>query len=480
MALTPEEATKQAKAMHGYREAELSQLNVLRRYWKGRQRLLAVIPSSAPTEVKVMARIARVNIIKIAIDVLAQATFVDGFRGVEGGKPSDTNTKVWDIWQANKMDKGQSGINRATFAYGVAYAVVLPGTRGGKNVPVIRGCSPRALTVLYGDDPDWPVYAWERRSPTSWRLYDSDTVYEFTLPRDDPRGSQFQFVSASEHGAGVTPVVRFLDEEDLDCDDEVTADMQDRYWEKVPTRGQVAPLMDLQDQINLTTFGLLVAQWFSAFKQRWIIGWVPEDEAQRLKAGASLVWTFKDSAQDTDGAGGVKVGEFSQTDLGGYIESREASLRHAATTSQTPVHELLGELVNLSAEALAAAENGHERKVSERKTSLGESYEQVLRLAGDLAGIEVPEDAQVVWRDTSARTFSATVDALGKMVVMLGVPAQEVWEKIPNVTQQDVERWKATAATGDAFAQLNAILERQNKTQAPDSAPPGGTQTYGE
>jgi hypothetical protein len=49
---------------------------------------------------------------------------------------------------------------------------------------------------------------------------------------------------------------------------------------------------------------------------------------------------------------------------------------------------------------------------------------------------------------------------------MLGVPAQELWEQVPGVSQQDVERWKATAATGDAIAQLNALLDAQ-ATPAP-------------
>jgi hypothetical protein len=44
---------------------------------------------------------------------------------------------------------------------------------------------------------------------------------------------------------------------------------------------------------------------------------------------------------------------------------------------------------------------------------------------------------------------------------MLDIPAQELWEKIPGVTQTDVARWKASAAQADAFAQMNQMLERQ-------------------
>jgi hypothetical protein len=224
---------------------------------------------------------------------------------------------------------------------------------------------------------------------------------------------------------------------------------------ETPSRGQVAPLMPIQDQIDLTTFGLQVAQHYGAFRQRYIIGWIAESEQQLLKASAGHVWTFDEDAKE------MKVGEFAQTDVDGYIKSREASLRHAATLSQTPVHELIGEMVNLSAEALAAAEKGHERKMDERQTLVGESHEQEFWLVGRYLGIDVPEDAQVTWRDTSARAFAATVDGLGKLTQMLGIPPQELWERVPGATQQDVQRWKAAAAQGDSFRVLADMLDRQ-------------------
>jgi hypothetical protein len=39
--------------------------------------------------------------------------------------------------------------------------------------------------------------------------------------------------------------------------------------------GIVEPLIDIQKRIDETTFGMLVAQYYQAFKQRYIIGWLP-------------------------------------------------------------------------------------------------------------------------------------------------------------------------------------------------------------
>jgi hypothetical protein len=180
---------------------------------------------------------------------------------------------------------------------------------------------------------------------------------------------------------------------------------------------------------------------------------VAENDDDKIAVAANKILTFDDP--DT------KLGEFSAASLQGYIDSRRDSLRNLAAISQTPAHALRGELVNLSAEALAAAEQAERRKITERETMFGEAWEQTLALAGTIAGFETDDSAEVRWRDTEARAFAATVDGLGKMAQMLSIPVQELWERIPGVTQTDVERWKATAAQGDAFSQLNDILTRQ-------------------
>lgn len=446
--LGDEAAVDQARRLYGYHCAERTQLDIIRRYWKGRQKLPAVIPIGTPGEVRVMARSSRVNVMPIVINSLVQSTFVEGFRT----KADDNNSAVWSTWQANRMDARQTAIHRAAYGYGCAYAVVLP----GDPEPVIRGVSPRSATVMYGEDPDWPMWALERCGRGLFKLYDDNSVYYVKL--DEAGGRRAEFIERRDHDIGYVPWVRYLDEDDLDDEDEV--EPEDNRERETPTRGQIAPLVPLQDQIDLTTFGLQIAQHYSGFRQRWIIGWTGETEAESLKVGAGRIIAL-DKSPDPAAEDGVKLGEFEQSDLKGFIESREATLRHAATLSQTPVHELIGELVNLSAEALAAAEAGRDRKVDERKTLHGESHEQLFWLVGRIKGVEVPLDAEVKWRDTSARAFAAVVDGLGKIAKMLQVPPQELWERIPGTTKQDIERWKAAAQQGDSFDQLAKLLDRQ-------------------
>ena len=454
MAIKPSAAVAQAKEMFELQSSERRKLDAVRRYWRGRQALPAAIKAGSPHEVKVMAASSRVNMMPIVVNSLVQSAFVEGFRDPDG----EIDHEIWKVWQANRMDARQTAIHRAAAAYNAAYVVVLP----GDPYPVTRPVSPRNITTLYGGDPDWPMWALERASKNLFKLYDETSEY-WIQGGEKP----WLFLEGREHGLGFTPVVRFVDEHDLDADDEpsneMTAATRNRHSD-LPVGGQIAPLAPLQDQIDLATFGLQVAQHFGAFRQRYIIGWVGEDEKSLLKMGASQLWTIDEDPSN------VSIGDLNTTDLKGYIESRESSLRHAAALSQTPAHELIGMLINMSAEALAAAEAGKERKVEERTTNWGESHEQVFWAAGQYMGIDVALDSQVVWRDTSARAFSATVDALGKLSQMLGVPPQELWERIPGVTQSDVRRWKDVASSGDSFDKLTQMLGQQSATATPATA----------
>lgn len=448
MTFTAAQAVDQTIELLKVRKAECAQLDRVHRYWRGKQ-ALPVVPRAVPIEVRRMASMARVNVLGLVVDVLAQSLYVVGYRQERAVDDDPT----WATWQVNKLDAHQTGVHRAALAYGAAYVTVMP----GEPLSVVRGVSPRRMTAMYGDDPEWPVVALEVRpapgGTTSYRLYDDTSVYFLDEVGGKVPGQDWnpEFVRSDKHDAGVCPVVRFCNVEDLDEE----------------LHGEIEPLMPLQDQIDFTTFDLLVAQHFAAFRQRYVMGWLAVDEETKAKASASRMWTFEDPD--------VKVGEFGQTDLGGYLDSRESTLQHLATISQTPPHYLLGKLVNLSAEALAAAEAGQRRKIAERETTFGESWEQTLGLAARYEGRQVGDGAQVRWRDTEARALASTVDALGKMTQMLGVPPQVLWEKIPGWTQQDVERAKALAASADSIGSLTALLDRQMGTAANGNVPVSGT-----
>ncbi|MEU6543885.1 phage portal protein [Streptomyces sp. NPDC046859] len=450
-----DDAVSTARRLLKLREVEQPRLQRIADYMAGKHASVYV-PAGARAEYRWLIERAKVKILPLVVTVVSQNMYVDGYRP----KGSDDNASPWQVWQANRLDARQHGVHRAALTYGAAYVVVMPGT----PVPVITPFSPRRLTALYADpvNDEWPIYAIEDRVENTAkgrrrvvRVYDDQARYTL-VGNVDGSGLKLDENGVMRHDLGVCPVVRFVNTDDLDGDGVI---------------GEVEPLIDAQDQLNMTTFNLLMAQQYAAFRQRWVTGMAPpqDDEGNPIEPFRSRVDGLF-VAEDAD----TKFGEFSQTDLKGYLDSREATIRHMSTLSQVPPYHLLGQMVNLSAEALAAARDGLDRKIDERESLFGEGWEQTLRLAGLAAGDRSAwEDtaAQVVWRDTSARSLAQTVDALGKLVTMLGVPPQELWEKIPGVTQTDVERWRATAEQGDSLGRLNGIIEKQMSQLEPASAP---------
>lgn len=440
MVMTANQAVDLAGDLLKLREDEVDHLDKIRDYVRGKQEQ-PWLPNGATDEMRKLAAAARVNVLRYVVNAPTQALYVDGYRSRavtvddEGESAVDEGATdpVWDIWRANRMTARQVPLHRGTLTYGASYAIVLP----GEPTVSIRCVSPRRLTVGYGDDTDWPDSAIERRRKDRWRLFDDEAAY--TIARS-PYGG-FELIGDPQvHGAGVVPVVRYLAADDLDGD----------------VVGIVEPLFELQDQVNLTTYLLLVAQHYGAHRQRYVTGWMADSAQEALKASAQQLWTFEDDD--------VKVGEFEQTILDGYINSREASLRHVATISQTPVHELLGSIANLSAEALVAARDSHNRALEEWRTLFGESHLQTLDLAAQLGGVDPVDDGWVRWRDVESRSLAQTADALGKLVQMLGIPAEALWDRVADalgVGQGELAEWKRLSTEGGDLGQLAGLLERQ-------------------
>lgn len=396
---------------------------------------ISVPPDAAP-EMTAFARKSRTNYLPLVVDILSQSLRIVGYRA---GDKRD-NLAVWSIWQANGMDARQMGIIRGALTYGHAYGLVLP----GEGIPVMRGRSPRKLIPMYVNPIDdlWPQYALDIVDSTTQRILDDKFAYVMSKTRD----GGWVLTDTQEHGVGVCPVVRFRDRIDLDDD--------------LP-QGVVESLLPIQARIDETIFGLLTSQHYSAFFQRWVTGWTAQKDAagnpKPMKSSVRNMFTFEDPD--------VKVGQFAASDLRGYLDSHHAGVRDIAAISQVPPQALLGEMANLSAEALAATEAGKDRRAAEIETSLGESAEQMLRLAAMVAGdpsAAGDESAQVRWADTTARSLAQVVDALGKMASLLGIPPQGLWDRIPDATDQDIAEWEALAATSDPLSALADQFARQS------------------
>ena len=82
------------------------------------------------------------------------------------------------------------------------------------------------------------------------------------------------------------------------------------------------------------------------------------------------------------------------------------------------------------------------------------------------AGVTPENNAAVLfWRAVGPKEIRP--EYRDKYFQMLGIPAEEVWERVPNVTQQDLTRWKATAKEQGSFSELTNLLTRTQQVTEP-------------
>lgn len=424
--LEPDEIREHVTNMWQWHQQELPRFQRIHDYLHGRLGY-PQLPEEADNEVRELARLSIKNVLRVVRDSFTQNLSVVGYKTAG----SRENLPAWQMWQRNRMDARQSEINRPCVAYGVTYVTVTPGDDG----PVFRPRSPRQLIAVYEDPQvdEWPQYAletWVDTSNTEPRrkamLYDDEYLYPLDLGRIDQsairEGVIQRLTIASEgigepirHGAEVCPVVRYIclrDAEDLIV-------------------GEIEPLIDLQRTINSVNFDRLIVSRFGAFPQKVISGWTGS-KSEVLAASAKRVWTFDDVE--------VKAQVFPAASVEPYNGLLNELMEHVAMEAQISPARVTGKMVNISAEALAAAEADQQRKLAAMRLSLGESHEQLIRLGARMAGDQDTADdlnAEVVWRDTEARSFGAVVDGVTKLA-QAGVPIESLLTMIPGMTQQQI------------------------------------------
>jgi hypothetical protein len=413
------------------------------------------LPKTASPTQQRLAWKARTNFLPLVLKTYSQTMKVDGFPTTK----SDLEGGPWRyLWQPNGFDARQAGVHRSALGYGASYVTITKGDTG----PVMRGVSPRTMTAVYQDptEDEWPMLAL-RVDNRLMRLYDEEMVYFIGSEDPDPRttfgtpaslrfgGAEWHYIEARPHDMGVCPVVRFRDRMLLEGEEQF---------------GIIEPLIDIQKRIDETIFGLMVAQYFAAFKQRYVIGWAPEDETEGMRATAKDFWTFKDSD--------VEVGQFQETDLTRYLKSKDSALGDMAAIAQVPAQSLGVEgISNISAETLAALEAGKEREADEISTSFGESWEQAFRLGAHAAGdaaAAADMSSEVKWKNTTARSLAQVTDATVKWVTSLGVNEKLARQWIPGWTDQleaeNARLGPSVLATSDPLSALMANMQRQGGT----------------
>jgi hypothetical protein len=431
--------------------AQQKEIKIYEDYYDGRHRLAFATLKYRQSFGYLFKALAD-NWCELVVDAPVERLFVEGFRFAKD-KPGDSD--AWDIWQANGLDSesvmghteavkdGRSYLLVGPDEYKTGYPsitvehasqVVVEHAPGNRRIRLAalkkwRDESGYEFATLYLPDRIWK---WETKEPA--RYTPTDGVGRNWVPR-----------AGEETGRNplspVVPVIPLYNNPTLLGDG----------------RSDLMPAIPLQDAINKEVADMLVASEFAAFQQRVVTGLQvasdkdgnPTPEMEKLRSGVERMVVLENED--------AKVFSLPASDLGNYTKAIELLLQHLAAQTRTPPHYLLGQIVNVSGDALKAAETGLVAKVNRKQIDFSDSWEEAIRLALKLKGGTQPEkpmNAETIWRDPEYRSEGEMVDAALKRRA-LGVPLEAIWEMI-GASPQQVEDWAAKLALPERTATIGA------------------------
>lgn len=375
----------------------------------------------------------------IIVDAAAERMQIDGIRfgDVEGNDEA-----VGKLFEDNRLDLMAGIVHTDAIKFG--RSAVLVDRTGSK--PVITAEDPRQCYVEMDTAKPferaiglktWRVEKNVRRAI----LFYPNVAIQFRTASDFRDGREPEKINWTEerriaHGTGVVPLIPFVNLPD--------ASMQGR--------SDLHNAIPLQDAINKYMTDMLVASEFQAYRQRVLTGVeVPRYPEGHPQAGqpikdnemiAAMTRLFVLEPPD------AKLQDLPAADLVPYTTAIKTTLQHLAAQTRTPPHYLLGEMVNISGDALVAAEAGLVHRVHAKQRSFSPSWIEAVKLALK----REDETAKVRWAPAEKIPMGALGDYLVKLD-SINVPREALWSRA-GFTPAEIE-------------EFNTILEERKAPPTP-------------
>lgn len=425
-------------------------------YYRGDQDLPSGPQQNRDTFIR-FQRLARTNLCKLAVDSMVDRMSVIGYR--DGTDEGGNDTEVWKLWQRARLDSRQYGLWRRALRASRAYAIIgrNPRSRTDPRVTIED-----ARTVIVETDPaDTSVTLaalrlWYDSIERRWMatVYVPGTRYALRTKAVYPISGTAPNLDALNWNAEAweqreepqaspddPPVIEFVNADEGD-----------------PPRAEFDVGMDVQNRLNLTIMNRLTAERYSAFRQRYLTNYEPEEDP----ATGLPIPPFNPGADQTltvpppePGNPEPRLGDLAQTDTSGMLRGTEADMRAFAAVTVTPVYYLPGDLTNIGADTVAALDAGHNAKIRQRMTQWGEQLERVLQHMADIAGVDRDlSSSELVWQRPENLNL-AQVAAYAQTLRNAGYPLPVVAERIGETPQQ-IERLRAEMAADSLRGALSA------------------------
>ena len=210
-------------------------------------------------------------------------------------------------------------------------------------------------------------------------------------------------------------------------------------------KSELVNVVEPQDAINKLLADMMVAAEFGAFKQRWII---TNADTSGLKNIPNEIWEIPPAGPGDEP---TKLGEFSETDIGLYMNAISKLSADIGVITRTPRHYFYLQQGDPSGEALIAMEAPLNKKVRQRQMIFQSTWRNVLAFMAEVSGRAVPASAIEVIYERAETVQPLTQAQIRQTNKTAGVPL---------ATQLRHEGW-----TDDEIAKMQADYVREQQLE---------------
>lgn len=353
------------------------------------------------------------------------------------------------LWEQTEMALDDDDAHTAALVCGEAFIIVW---QSEDNEVEAYYNDPRLCHIFY--DPDRPR---QKQLAAKWWV-DTDKKRRLTLYYAD----RLEYYVSRKESKSVTSAKDFQLADPPEADNPFGAiPVFHLLRERRKTKSELANVIEPQDAINKLLADMMVAAEFGAFRQRYIISSM--DTKAKLKNAPNEIWDLP-AGDGTSQA--TSVGEFEQTDLGGYLSAIDKLATALAIISRTPKHYMFAQGGEPSGEALIAMESPLTKKCSLYIERFSASWRKVAAFMLRLSGVDVADgDIQVIF-DRPETIQPRTQSEIRKMAVEAGVPLRTQLRKFEGWTESELAEMDADKEAESAASQsslASAMLDAQRR-----------------
>jgi hypothetical protein len=261
----------------------------------------------------------RLNVCPLVVDSMTDRLELEAFE-IPGNAAAARRAN--ELWKQNLMPLVSNEVHREAFKKGDSYVIVQPDTEG---IPRVWFNEADCIVVRYSDNVPGRLEVAAKRWLANDRRYRLNVYYADHIERYVTDRKKSDYETEEPDWTAYVP---------YSPDDIATSEIIPWDYGQVPVfhfanaslytygKSELGDVIPLQKAINKTVGDLMITSEFASFRQRYAVGVDPEEATAAWMKGVERILTF--TSPD------AKLGEFSASDLGQFLEVINAFRRHGA------------------------------------------------------------------------------------------------------------------------------------------------------